>query len=162
MKAFFESEIFAITFTFLVYFLATQLQQKVKLIILNPILISIAIIILFLSVFKINYSYYHEGGKIIEFFLKPAVVALGVPLYLQLGRIKKQALQIIVSQLVGCIAGVVSVVLIAKLMGVCYHTHCDGSSAYHWGYSFLNGLCSSGGGYLRCHIWIHLTKMVSH
>ena len=117
MKIFFQSEIFAITFTFLVYFLATKLQQKVKLIILNPILISITIIILFLTIFKIDYSYYHEGGKIIEFFLKPAVVALGVPLYLQLGRIKKQALQIIISQLVGCIAGVVSVVLIAKLMG---------------------------------------------
>lgn len=117
MKTFFETEIFAVAFTFLVYYMSVRLQQKIKLIIFNPILVSIAIIIIFLSVFKINYSYYHEGGKMIEFFLKPAVVALGVPLYLQLERIKKQALQIIVSQLVGCIIGVVSVVLIAKLLG---------------------------------------------
>ncbi len=117
MKTFFQSEIFAITFTFLVYFLAQRLQQKVKLIILNPILIAIAVIIGFLLVFKIDYRYYNEGGKMIQFFLKPAVVALGVPLYLQLERIKKQALQIILSQLVGCIVGVVAVVLIAKLMG---------------------------------------------
>jgi predicted murein hydrolase (TIGR00659 family) len=117
MKTFFQSEIFAITFTFLVYYLAQRLQQKLKLIILNPILISIAVIIIFLSVFRIDYSYYNEGGKIIQFFLKPAVVALGVPLYLQLERIKKQAFQIMISQLVGCIVGVVAVVLIAKLMG---------------------------------------------
>ncbi len=46
-----------------------------------------------------------------------AVVALGVPLYLQLETIKKQLLPIILSQLAGCIVGVISVVLIAKLMG---------------------------------------------
>ncbi|MBC7890065.1 MAG: LrgB family protein [Ferruginibacter sp.] len=117
MKTFFQTEIFAITFTFLVYFLAQKLQQKIKLIILNPILVSITFIIAFLSVFKIDYSYYHEGGKLIQFFLKPAVVALGVPLYLQLERIKKQAFQIVVSQLIGCVVGVVAVVLIAKWMG---------------------------------------------
>ncbi|MEO7766904.1 MAG: LrgB family protein, partial [Ferruginibacter sp.] len=79
--------------------------------------VSIAAIICFLSVFKIGYGYYNEGGKMIQFFLKPAVVALGVPLYLQLERIKKQALHIIISQLIGCIVGVVAVVLIAKMMG---------------------------------------------
>ena len=84
-------------------------------IILNPILVSILIIILFLTLFGIKYESYHEGGKLIEFFLKPAVVALGVPLYQQLEKIKKQTFQIIVSQLAGCIVGVVSVVLIAKL-----------------------------------------------
>lgn len=117
MRTFFETEIFAITFTFLVYFLAQKLQQKIKLIILNPILVSIAIIITFLSVFNIDYDRYHEGGKIIQFFLKPSVVALGVPLYLQLERIKKQAFQIFISQLAGCLVGVISVILIAKMMG---------------------------------------------
>ena len=32
----------------------------------------------------ISYETYNEGGHLIEFWLKPAVVALGVPLYLQL------------------------------------------------------------------------------
>jgi predicted murein hydrolase (TIGR00659 family) len=117
MEAFFKSEIFVLAFTFLVFFLAQKLQQRLKFIILNPILVSIAIIILFLTIFKIDYNSYHEGAKLIEFFLKPAVVALGVPLYQQLERIKKQALQILISQLAGCITGVVSVVLIAKALG---------------------------------------------
>lgn len=117
MKSLFQSEIFVLAFTFLVFFLSQKLQQKVKLIILNPILVSVTIIILILSVFKVDYNSYHEGARLIEFFLKPAVVALGVPLYQQIERIKKQAIPIIISQLVGCIIGVVSVVLIAKLLG---------------------------------------------
>jgi predicted murein hydrolase (TIGR00659 family) len=117
MNSFFQSQTFVVAFTFLVYFLAQKLQQKTKMIILNPILVSILIIILFLSVFNINYESYHEGSKLIEFFLKPAVVALGVPLYHQLEKIRKQTFQILISQLVGCVAGVVSVVLIAKFLG---------------------------------------------
>jgi predicted murein hydrolase (TIGR00659 family) len=117
MKGFFESEAFIVAFIFLSYYAGSQIQKRTRLILLNPILIAIVIIIAFLSVFKIDYKAFHEGGKLIEFFLKPAVVALGVPLYLQLEKIKKQVLPILVSQLVGCLAGIVSVVLIAKAMG---------------------------------------------
>jgi predicted murein hydrolase (TIGR00659 family) len=117
MHIFFQTEIFALSFTFLVFYLAQQLQLKLKLIILNPILVSIVVIIAFLTIFKIDYTAYHEGAKLIQFFLKPAVVALGVPLYMQLEKIKKQALQIILSQLAGCIVGIVSVVLVAKWLG---------------------------------------------
>jgi len=117
MKSFFESEAFIVAFTFLAYFAGRQIQKRTKVILLNPILIAVTIIIVFLSVFKIDYKSFHEGSKLIEFFLKPAVVALGVPLYQQLEKIKKQAVPILVSQLVGCVAGIVSVVLIAKTMG---------------------------------------------
>ena len=44
-------------------------------------------------------------------------MALGVPLYLQLESIKKQLLPILISQLVGCMVGIVSVVLTAQLLG---------------------------------------------
>lgn len=117
MNDFLKSDVFVVAFTFLAYFLGLKIKERTKLIILNPILVAVVIIIAFLSVFKINYSDYQKGSKVIDFFLKPAVVALGVPLYQQLEKIKKQALSIILSQLAGCIAGVVSVVVIAKLMG---------------------------------------------
>jgi len=117
MEIVFQNELFVLAFTFLVFFVAQKIQKKTRIIILNPILVSIVIIIAVLSVFNIDYDTFHNGSRLIEFFLKPAVVALGVPLYLQLEKIKKQAIPILVSQLAGCIAGVVSVVLIAKLMG---------------------------------------------
>ncbi len=117
MREFIQSEIFILLLTFLVYFAAQILQKKTKLMLLNPILISIIIIICFLTVFNIDYSTYKSGSRIIEFFLKPAVVALGVPLYRQLENIKKQAIPVMLSQLAGCIAGIVSVVLLAKILG---------------------------------------------
>jgi len=117
MEIVFQNELFVLAFTFLVFFVAQKIHKKTRIIILNPILVSIVIIIAVLSVFNIDYDTFHNGSRLIEFFLKPAVVSLGVPLYLQLEKIKKQAIPILVSQLAGCIAGVVSVVLIAKLMG---------------------------------------------
>ncbi len=117
MNDLFLNEVFVVAFTFVIYWLAQWLQAKTGIILLNPILITITIIILFLLIFNIDYESYQRGGKYIDFLLKPAVVALGVPLYNQLTVIRKQALSIVISQLAGCITGVVSVVLIAKLMG---------------------------------------------
>lgn len=117
MNEFFNSEIFILALTFLAYFAAQKLQDKTGIIFLNPILIAIIAIIAILKLLSIDYSVYHANSRLIEFFLKPAVVALGVPLYQQFEKIKKQAIPILFSQLAGCIAGVVSVVVIAKLMG---------------------------------------------
>ena len=97
--------------------MAKWLQKRTGWILLNPILLTIALLILFLKLSGISYETYCEGGQLIEFWLKPAVVALGVPLYLQLEMIKKQLLPIFLSQLVGCLVGIVSVILIAKGLG---------------------------------------------
>lgn len=115
--SYFENKFFLLAFTFGIFFLAKLLQKKTGQVLLNPILLTIAIIIIFLKMTNISYETYNEGGHLIEFWLRPAVVALGVPLYLQLETIKKQLLPILLSQLAGCIVGVVSVVLLAKLMG---------------------------------------------
>ncbi|KAB1068664.1 LrgB family protein [Tamlana haliotis] len=117
MENILNSELFLLTLTFLAYFIAQNIQRKTKLIFLNPVLLAIIFIIGFLMLFEIDFNTYKEGSRMIEFLLKPAIVALGVPLYQQLGKIKKQAIPIIVSQLVGCIVGIVSVVLIAKALG---------------------------------------------
>ena len=103
--------------TFGVFYAAKSIQRRFGWILFNPILVAIAIIIVFLLVADIPFETYHEGAKMIEFWLKPAVVALGVPLYLQLSSIKRQFLSILASQMMGCIAGIVSVVVIAKLFG---------------------------------------------
>lgn len=115
--SYFENEFFLLALTFGIFFLAKFLQKKTGQILLNPILLTIAIIIIFLKMANISYETYNQGGHLIEFWLRPAVVALGVPLYLQLETIKKQLLPIILSQLAGCIVGIISVVLIAKFMG---------------------------------------------
>ena len=115
--SFLENNFFLLAVTFGVFFFAKLLQKKTGLVLLNPILLTIAVLIIFLKMANISYETYNQGGHLIEFWVRPAVVALGVPLYLQLEMIKKQLLPILLSQLAGCIVGVISVVLIAKFMG---------------------------------------------
>ena len=114
---FLENKYWLLALTFGSFALFKALQKKTGLVLLNPILLTIAFLILFLELTGISYETYHEGGQLIEFWLKPAIVALGVPLYLQLEMIKKQWIPILLSQLVGCLVGLVSVILIAKGLG---------------------------------------------
>lgn len=106
-----------VALTFGVFLLGRWLQKRTGFVLLNPILVAIALLILILKITGVSYKTYSESGNLIEFWLKPAIVALGVPLYLQLKQIKQQLLPILVSQLAGCIIGVVSVVLTAKALG---------------------------------------------
>lgn len=114
---FLENKYLLLALTFGAFALFKELQRRTGWVLLNPILLTIALLILFLKLTGISYETYQEGGQLIEFWLKPAVVALGVPLYLQLEMVKKQLLPILLSQLVGCLVGIVSVVLVAKLLG---------------------------------------------
>lgn len=112
-----ESDFFLIALTFGVYFLAKRLQAYTGWVVLNPILLAILVLIGFLKLTGISYGSYSESASIIDFWLKPAIVALGVPLYLQLKSIRRQFLPVLVSQLAGCLTGIVSVVFTAKWMG---------------------------------------------
>ena len=112
-----ESEFFLIAITFVVYYVAKRLQRKTGWVVLNPILLTILFLIGFLKLTGISYEVYAEGTSIIDFWLKPAIVALGVPLYMQLNSIRKQLVPVLVSELIGCVVGVVSVAFTAKLMG---------------------------------------------
>ncbi len=112
-----ENKIVQIALTFIIFFFAKKLQKRTELTILNPILITIVVLIVFIQITGIDFEAYRQGGEYIEFWLKPAIVALGMPLYLLLKSIKKQMTAIILSQLAGCITGIVSVVLIAQLLG---------------------------------------------
>ncbi len=117
MINFLQNEFVIVALTLLIYRFFQLIQQKTGIVLLNPILMSIVLIIALLSLFKIDYETFYRGGRYIDFFLKPAIVALGVPLYLQLNKIRRQAAIIVISQLIGCIFGVVSVALIAHTLG---------------------------------------------
>lgn len=112
-----SNDYFLLTLTFGVYFLAKLVRKLLRLPVFNPILVSIAFLVIFLRVADVDYEEYRVSGAKIDFWLKPAVVALGVPLYKQLSSIRQEILPILLSQLAGCVVGVVSVVGIARLMG---------------------------------------------
>ena len=114
---FLENSYFLLALTFAVFIGARMLYQRTGIALLNPIMVTIAAIICFPLATGIPYETYSKGGSFIDFWLKPAVVALGVPLYKQLSTIRKQLMPIILAELAGCIAGIISVVLVAQALG---------------------------------------------
>ena len=112
-----SNPIILLAITFGIYYVARQIQKWTGWVVLNPILITIVALIALLQLTGISYETYEQGGQYIDFWLKPAIVALGVPLYQHLGQIRRQLLPILMSQLVGCLVGLVSVTLIASALG---------------------------------------------
>ena len=117
MKELFENQYLILAMTFAIFYYFRRLQYRTGWLLLNPILIAIVVLIAYLKLTGVSFETFEESGSLIDFWLKPAVVALGVPLYLQFEAIKKLWPPIVLSQLVGCLVGIVSVVLIAQFFG---------------------------------------------
>ena len=72
---YFSNEFFLIALTFGSYFVGKLLRRLTGWVIMNPILVSIVCIIAFLKITGVSYETYNKGGHMIEFWLRPAVVA---------------------------------------------------------------------------------------
>ena len=112
-----RSELFLVTLTFLLFWLFSHLQSRTGIALLNPMVLTIAGLIIFLRVSGISYEEYYGSGRLIEFWLKPAIVALALPLYSELKHIRRQLMPLLLAELAGCVVGIVSVVIIAGLLG---------------------------------------------
>lgn len=103
--------------TVTVYWVANVLRARTGSFLCNPVVLSSATVIVYLKAAGIDYETYHEAAAFIDFWLKPAVVSLAVPLYLNWKKISSQWLPIVVSQAAGSVTGIVTGVYIAKWMG---------------------------------------------
>ena len=83
--------------------------------ILHPVLTSTVIIILILLLFNVSYESYMVGGKWIEFFLGPSIVALAYPLYNQRNVVMKYRNAIVLGVTSGLLTAMGSILLFAKL-----------------------------------------------
>jgi len=117
MKELINSPLIHVCLTLVVFILSKKLQQRYKSPLLNPILITIAVVIGFLLVTDISYEDYKENTQIISFWLAPSVIALGYALYSFLEEIKADFKKIIFSMLAGSTTGIVSVFMIAYWFG---------------------------------------------
>ncbi|OHX68450.1 CidB/LrgB family autolysis modulator [Flammeovirga pacifica] len=120
MKHLFESETFALAATLGLFLIFEQVYQKLKTPLLNPVLLTIITLIVVLIYVDVPYKTFKENTHMIHFMLGPSVVALGVLLYEQLHTIGKNAIAILTATFFGSVAGVVSVIVIAKLFGADY------------------------------------------
>lgn len=107
----------AIAATLAVYAAARVVQRWRGSVWLHPVLVSILILIAALQLLGIDYATYDRGGRVLTFFLGPAVVALGPPLYRQMEEIGRRGKAVLLSLLVGAAAGTLCATLTAALLG---------------------------------------------
>ena len=107
-----------IVISLLAYEIGLAAQRKWKLSVLNPLLISIVLVIAFLLVFHVDYENYNLSAKYLSYLLTPATVCLAIPLYLQLDLLKKNILAILGGVLSGVLASLGSVLAMSVLFGL--------------------------------------------
>lgn len=105
------------------YALGVWLRKKTGLSFFNPLLVSIILVILFLSVSGINYSTYAESADYISFLLTPATICLAVPLYEQVKLLKKNWKAVVAGIVSGVVSSLVCIFLMALLFRFDHQTY---------------------------------------
>ncbi|MGF1723903.1 CidB/LrgB family autolysis modulator [Photobacterium nomapromontoriensis] len=103
--------------TLVVFYSARYLSKRFQHPIINPLLISLLVIIPLLIWLKVPYETYFEQNKVINALLEPAVVALAFPLYEQLHQIRQKWKVIFSACLIGSVLSMITGAGIAVLMG---------------------------------------------
>ncbi len=111
------SVFFGVVISLLAYAFGSFLRKKLKLAVLNPLLIAIILIIIILGIFHISYKKYYASAKYLSYLLTPATVALAIPLYEQLQVLKDHWKAILASILAGVFTSMFSILLMADLFG---------------------------------------------
>lgn len=83
----------------------------------NPVAISVAIVVTVLTLTGTPYRTYFEGAQFVHFLLGPATVALAIPLFTQLARLKRMLLPLLGALLVGSLTACISAVAIGWALG---------------------------------------------
>lgn len=113
-----HSALFGLTLTFGVYILMSAVNQRTGSPLLNPVLLTILIIVAVLLVFDIPLQDYLGGADIITMMLTPTTALLAYSIYKQLPLLKKYFLPIVLGCLAGSAASMTSVYLFCRLFGI--------------------------------------------
>lgn len=105
------------------YALGVWLRKKTGLSFFNPLLVSIILVILFLSVSGISYSTYAESADYISFLLTPATICLAVPLYEEFKLLKKNWKAVVAGIVSGVVSSLVCIFLMALLFRFDHQTY---------------------------------------
>jgi len=117
------SPLLGLTVTLLAYSLAYRLYTYANANpLLNPVVTAVSVLIGFLLLTDISYEAYFEGGQFVHFLLGPATVALAIPLYQQLAKLKRLWLPVLATVAVGVVFGALSSVGLARLLGASLQT----------------------------------------
>ena len=110
--------LFGIFLSLVCFMVATYIRRKTGSVLANPFLVATVLIIAFLLTFDIPYEDFTAGGDLINIFLAPVTVILAVPLYRYRNVLNHYIYAIIGGIFSGVVAAIVSVIVLARLMGM--------------------------------------------
>ena len=113
-----NSQYWGLTLSIGAYLFACWLKQKTKLAFLNPILVSVIVIIAFLLGVGIDYDTYNKGASYLSWLLTPATVCLAIPLYEQWSLLKKNYKAVVVGIASGVLTSLTTVLVLSKIMNL--------------------------------------------
>lgn len=113
-----DTTLFWLGLTLLAYLLAaTVYQRSGGHPLLLPVLTAVLLVIGVLYVSKTPYPVYAEKTWFLKFLIGPATVALAIPLYGQLARLKRLFWPILIALLAGSLTAILSAIGIARVLG---------------------------------------------
>ena len=110
------SSLFSIMICLLAFEIGILINKKTKIAIFNPLLVAIALVIIYLIGFKISYKEFNRGGQFITDLLQPATVVLAVPLYKQINLLKKHLVPILSGIFIGSGVGIVYIFFLSYFL----------------------------------------------
>lgn len=117
LKELLSGEVFLLCLVLGTFLSGVYLYKRLKFALLQPLLISVAMIIPFLKLADIEYGVFYEQTRILNFMLGPSVVALGYILYEQIEYVKGNVTSMLIAVFAGSVTGITSVIGVARLFG---------------------------------------------
>ena len=117
-----QSQYFGFFISVAAYLFGSWLRDKTKLAILNPLLVSSALVIAYLLGVGLDYDTYNKSASYLSWLLTPATVCLAIPLYKQLRLLKEHGAAVAAGIAAGVAASTVSIFLLCRVMGLT-HLH---------------------------------------
>ena len=117
-----QTQYFGLVLSIGAYLFACWLKNKTKLALLNPLLVSAALIIACILGVGMDYETYNKGASYLSWLLTPATVCLAIPLYEQWELLKHNCKAVMAGLVAGVVTSLCTVFVLSKIMGL---THED-------------------------------------
>lgn len=112
-----DHPLFHLALTLGAYQLALLLFEKTRSVLAQPVLVATLLVVAALAACGIDYATYRSASSMLWLLLGPATVALAVPLYLNLPRIRQLFWPVLIALAVGGTVTLALTLLLAHLLG---------------------------------------------
>ena len=122
-EIFMNSATIGVVLSVFAYQLGVFLKKKTKSPFLNPLLVSVIVVMVLLVVFQVDYESYNSSARYLSYLLTPATVSLAIPLYRQIENLKNNFKAIILSVFAGTVTSMGVILVMAIIFDLSHEEY---------------------------------------